>query len=172
MKELRIKSDPLLGNAYKLRARRQYKLDVSFYLRKDADPKDLVRADVSSPRVRRTAAISTALGEETVATIFFGAETLATDELATVTVQGPENLPSESTPTVAFIVRFRPTWATIVLGGLLILAGIFVGGLSAEDWKRLSQQFSFHQLLAIKFGAASLAALGAFLAFRRQPSGG
>lgn len=170
-KELRIESDELLGSAYKLRARRQYKLDVSFYLRQGDDPKDLVRADVSSDRIRRTAPITASLGEETVATIFFSSEALASDELATVTVQGPENLPSTSTPTVAFIVRVRPTWGTMIVGGALIVAGVFFGGLSESEWNKVASGLSFRQLLAIKFGAALLVAIGAFVAFRRQPSG-
>lgn len=162
-----VRRDRLIGDAYKLRAGKQYKLVVRFYHRgtADADPKDLVRADVSSDKVKKTAPISTALGQETVATIFFGAGPLSAAELATVTVQGPANMPDYLAPTVAFIVRFRPGWP-------LIAVGVLLNGLTADDWKELSVHVSSGYLLALKFIGAAVAALGALYAFRRGPSGG
>jgi hypothetical protein len=169
-----IKDDQLIGDAYKLRAGKQYKLVVRFFhsVSSDADPKDLVRADVSSDKVKKTAPISTALGQETVATIFFGAGPLSAAELATVTVQGPPNLPDYRTPTVAFIVRFRPGWPAIILGAALVAIGVLLNGLTADDWKQLSLHIASGYLLALKFIGALLAAFGALYAFRRGPSGG
>jgi hypothetical protein len=171
-KEVAIKDHTLLGDTYPFRDRRQYRLDVSFFLREGADPKDLVTATVSSEAVGHTQPITVGMGRVARATIFFAAKSLAGEEIATVAVEGIETDVLKYSPRVAFVGRFRPRYPLILLGLLIIAIGVFVASLSSDDWARLTKHLAFHWIVLIKAAGAALVILGTFIAFRRSPGGG